>query len=191
MVNMYSLNNIGRICVYVSFCVVLCDSQCTCTKTLTDNLEEIQSIANKIDRLRNPSSFCEKKNTVSFTVVLNQNHPLAADEKVPYNNVLSNLGNGYDVHSRMFTSPISGLYSVSVSLMGNPDNNIHLKLMKNGSELVRLWTQSGRHELASHTLNIPLKKNDQLWVQQASGSILWYTEPYNMFSAALISEEPF
>ena len=125
---------------------------------------------------------------IAFTAVMTISYSLGSGEKVPYNNVISNIGLGYDVTNRIFTAPTSGIYTVSVSMMAKPTNSVHLKLMKDGNEIVRLWTQKDRYELSSQTVNIPLYKGSQIWVQQLSRSILHNSEPYNVFSAALIAE---
>ena len=78
--------------------------------------------------------------------------------------------------------------------MGDPNHGIHVQLVKNGIELVRLWTGgAASYELASHTLNINLAQNDKIWVQNKDGGnpILYASENFNMFSAVLLHEGHF
>ena len=111
-----------------------------------------------------------------------------------YDKILTNIGNAYDATSGIFLVPVSGIYSLSASLMGDPNHGIHVQLVKNGIELVRLWTGgAASYELASHTLNINLAQNDKIWVQNRDSGdpIVYATENYNMFSAVLLHEGHF
>lgn len=76
-------------------------------------------------------------------------------------------------------------------MMGDPSNHIHLLLVLNSNELVRLYTAgNGRYELSSQTINVLLSKNDKVWVQRrkGSGSKIYGGERFNVFSGILLYE---
>lgn len=76
--------------------------------------------------------------------------------------------------------------------MGDPHNGIHLQLVQNGKELVRLWTGGGdSYELASHTINVRLDKHDRIWVQNLHQASVYASEKYNIFSGVLLFEGQF
>ncbi|CAG2239489.1 C1QL [Mytilus edulis] len=114
------------------------------------------------------------------------NGPISFDKEI------ANVGNSYNPSTGKFTAPVSGLYSISVSIMGLHGNSIHVAIRKNGQELARLWTHGeGRGEVASHTLNLPLKRGDQMWASGSPGKKIYVGEPYNVFSGILIASGKF
>ena len=127
---------------------------------------------------------------VAFTAILSKSISLGGNQVIRYDNVITNVGKAYTSSTGIFLVPLSGIYALSVSMMGHPDNGIHLQLVRNGTELVRLWTGGAkRYELASHTINVDLTRGDSVWVQRKDGAVakIYGGEPYNIFSAALLS----
>ena len=127
---------------------------------------------------------------VAFTAILSKDISLGSKQVIRYDNVITNVGKAYTPSTGIFLVPLSGIYTLSVSMMGHPHNGIHLQLVRNGSELVRLWTGgAGSHELASHTINVELTRGDRVWVQRMdnTGANIYGSETYNIFSAALLS----
>lgn len=136
----------------------------------------------------------QPNHVIAFTALLSHGVTLGAQQTIRYDKILTNVGNAYDATSGIFLVPVSGIYSLSASLMGDPNHGIHVQLVKNGVELVRLWTGgAASYELASHTLNINLAQNDKIWVQNrdSGNPILYASENYNMFSAVLLHEGHF
>lgn len=128
----------------------------------------------------------------AFTAILSRSVSLGEEEIIRYDNVLTNIGNAYHSATGIFTVTTSGLYSLSASMMGDPSNHIHLLLVLNNNELVRLYTagKRGRHEISSQTINVLLSKNDKVWVQhmKGSGSNIYGAERFNVFSGVLLYE---
>ncbi|KAK3090389.1 hypothetical protein FSP39_011452 [Pinctada imbricata] len=114
---------------------------------------------------------------------------LGSEQVLIYNKVLLNVGNGYNLRSGHFVAPVSGIYSASVSLMGYYTNSVYLQLVKDGKELVRLWTNKGRHELGAQTIAVQLRKNEAVWVRllKSIGGKIYGSEPYNTFSVVLVA----
>jgi len=116
---------------------------------------------------------------------------LGEEEIIRYDNVLTNIGNAYHSGTGIFTVKTSGLYSLTASMMGDSSNYIHLLLVLNSNELVRLYTAGEKkYELASQTINVLLSKNDKVWVQRkkGSGSKIYGGERFNVFSGVLLYE---
>jgi len=127
---------------------------------------------------------------VAFTAILSKDISLHKKGVVKYDKVITNVGRAYNPSTGIFLVPLSGVYTLSVSMMGQPTNKIHLQLLRNGNELVRLYTSgAGRHLLASHTINVELAYGDLVWVQRwvSEGNQLYGKGPYNVFSAAFLS----
>ena len=125
----------------------------------------------------------------AFLALLDHDINLAPSQIVRYNSVVTNDGNAYDASTGIFEAPINGVYGISAGVMSST-TYIHLQLMLNGHELVRLWTHgSGQRELAAQTVYVHLKQHDRLWIQSIETSNLYGGEKFNIFSAALISKD--
>lgn len=127
---------------------------------------------------------------VAFTAILSKGISLGSKQVIRYDKTITNFGKAYTPSTGIFLVPLSGIYTLSVSMMGHHQNAIHLQLVRNGNELVRLWTRgANRHELASQTINVELTRGDRVWVQRKdnTGTNIYGDEPFNIFSAALLS----
>ncbi|XP_071136655.1 cerebellin-1-like [Mytilus edulis] len=159
------------------------------TNRLNEKDAQIMNLTNQLKSLRlsgHPSQ------VVAFTALLNHSITAGAQQIIRYDTTLTNTGNAYDSTSGIFEVPVSGIYSLSASLMGDPHNGIHLQLVQNGKELVRLWTGGGdSYELASHTINVRLDKHDRIWVQNLHQASVYASEKYNIFSGVLLFEGQF
>lgn len=170
------------------------DAKHCCYRTLDDAMNEIEDLAGRLDRLRKKSYGCKGnilEHPTAFTALSTFTSGLP-NGPIPFDKVIANVGNSYNPSTGIFTAPVSGLYSISVSIMGLHGNSIHVKIRKNGQELARLWTHGGgRGEVASHTLNLPLKHGDQMWASGTPGRKIYAKEPYNVFSGMLIASGKF
>jgi hypothetical protein len=77
---------------------------------------------------------------VTFTALLSKSISLGSKQVIRYDKTITNVGKVYTPSTGIFLVPLSGIYTLSVSMMGHPHNGIHLQLVRNGNELVRLWT---------------------------------------------------
>lgn len=123
---------------------------------------------------------------VAFTASTTYKDPLP-NGPIQYDNVVARIGTAYDPTTGIFTAHVPGLYSFSVSLMGLYTDTVYAMLYKNGVSPVRLYTRGqSTHEVASNTVYFKLSKGDRVWVQGTAGKKLYASEPFNVFSGALI-----
>ncbi|KAK3107425.1 hypothetical protein FSP39_014298, partial [Pinctada imbricata] len=117
------------------------------------------------------------------------NKQLGNNEAVKYNQVIENLGNGYSPSTGKFTAPVTGIYSISVTMMSARTNFMHLRIMKNSQFLTALFSNKETYPQASTTLNVFLKKGDTAWVQRQTGRVLeaHMNGRFNVFSGVLIT----
>ncbi|KAK3106699.1 hypothetical protein FSP39_025418, partial [Pinctada imbricata] len=113
-------------------------------------------------------------------------------DAVKYDKVLENIGSGYDLSTGKFTAPVSGIYAISVSMMSETANPVHLGIMKNSQLLTVLFSNSKTYPHASSTLNLSLEDGDTVWARCLTGSVLHVNTnwPYNIFSGVLITQFP-
>ena len=73
-------------------------------------------------------------------------------ETVVFENVLLNLGGGYDATTGVFTCPMDGVYIFSTSIMTisgshTEQTRVHVDIMKNGAEIAAAYANGGSGEM--------------------------------------------
>ncbi|XP_006823159.1 complement C1q-like protein 4 [Saccoglossus kowalevskii] len=104
---------------------------------------------------------------------------------VVFDHVITNLGNGYDENTGIFTCPVSGTYFFTFNGLKNYGKNLHLKLMKNRVEIVSAHSGQGLGSLGpselQHTGNdviIHCDEGDGVWIWLSYSD----SNPYQLFS---------
>ena len=124
-----------------------------------------------------PSLFSDHK-LVGFSVYLKnrvENGQLIS--AVKFEHVITNTGNGYDVHTGLFTAPAAGLYSFSAR-MSSPKSS-QWYIMWNGETVAYLFT-TGSHEKwesCSESVSLKLTAGDKVWID-GKGTFEGY-EPFH------------
>ena len=117
----------------------------------------------------------------------------ATGEKIVFPYLISNVGDGYDVSTGIFTAPFDGVYLFTCFLASHTDE-IKADLVVNGMPKVGIpaIATSGSHGhfgAAGNDLPVALVSGDRVWIQYVAGSVIWtYSRaPYSTFSGYLIA----
>ena len=114
---------------------------------------------------------------VAFTAVLSKNTQLSRNnEIVVYDKVFTNVGKSYDPAKGTFTVRTAGIYGISVSMMGASRRGGHVEFVKNGDELVTLYSGASGYDVAPHTLNLALSNRDRLRVRRYTANYIHNVE---------------
>ncbi|CAL8373763.1 unnamed protein product [Boreogadus saida] len=129
---------------------------------------------------------------VGFTAALGHSlGPVPIDIKVKYQEIISNMGKGYNPATGIFTAPVSGMYYFSYTMYNDvaPTPKAFMSLMKNGQRIVSTWDTKGddSNDSATNAAVLQLKAGDQVY------TILYETHQiyddganYNTFSGFLL-----
>ena len=123
----------------------------------------------------------------SFTKHVN----LANNEVVKFDKVWTNIGNGYDSSSGVFTAPRGGVYQFSCSAMTAYDKILRLHLMKNDQRTVSLYPGQSGYNTGTLSMVLELKKGDRVYIKQGGREKSLYSESgsnFCMFSGYFISQ---
>ena len=124
----------------------------------------------------------------SFTKHVN----LANNEVVKFDKVWTNIGNGYDSSSGVFTVPRGGVYQFSCSAMTYSGKTLRLHLMKNDQRTVSLYPGDSGYNMGTLSMVLELKKGDRVYIKHpATSEKSLYSESeynYSMFSGYFISQ---
>ena len=88
-------------------------------------------------RLSNPA--------IGFSAGVSKDIYLGEREFVKYDNVLTNIGNGYDILSGHFKAPIQGLNVFSCTVMAEDKGDLSVVLMKNGQRVSNVYSPSANY----------------------------------------------
>uniref|UniRef100_A0A8W8LMR5 C1q domain-containing protein n=1 Tax=Magallana gigas TaxID=29159 RepID=A0A8W8LMR5_MAGGI len=124
---------------------------------------------------------------IAFSAVLSTNTHLGNDDAIKYDNVLTNLGNGYDKWCGHFVVPRKGVYVFSCSVMATNPNHITVGIIKNGKTILGVASQRG-WESSSRIVILSMDKGDRVWVRRLAHDRNIMAN-YNSFSGYLISTE--
>jgi len=133
-----------------------------------------------------------KNEIPAFGASFTKNVNLANNEVVKFDKVWTNIGNGYDSSSGVFTAPRGGVYQFSCSAMAYFGKTLRLHLMKNDQQTVSLYPGNVGHNMGTLSMVLELKKGDRVYIKHpASGGNSFYSESgsnFSMFSGYFISQ---
>ncbi|XP_045210959.2 C1q-related factor-like [Mercenaria mercenaria] len=142
-----------------------------------------------ISRLRR-----ENEVTVAFFSGLSTSVQHAGEnQNVVFDNVETNLGNGYNSHHGVFTAPVAGVYVFSTSIMTNSGRKI-CEIVVNGVRKAQVYTHGdGHYDHGTQTLIVHLKKGDDVAIQivehNLDSTIHGEVPPYTTFSGFLLQQD--
>ena len=75
--------------------------------------------------------------TVAFSVALQGDYSPSDNEQIPYNYVITNVGDGYVIEHHEFVCPVDGVYAFHGNVHTSDGTHCNLKIMKNGVQVGR------------------------------------------------------
>ena len=106
-----------------------------------------------------------------------------------FDTVITNVGQGYDTHTGIFTAPVPGTYLFFLNLMSSNDHgSIWAAIDKHGEMIGSVWAGgSGDHDdQGSSLVTTHMNAGDQVWVRQNAGSSAVQGAFWTVFSGSLI-----
>ena len=99
----------------------------------------------------------------------------------------TNIGNGYDPSTGVFTAPEPGVYALSANFIkGNINYVVELNLMKNNDVIARGHADASKWSSGSIQVIISLKKGDQISIRQPRHMAVVVGKKYSMFTGHMI-----
>ncbi|VDI23131.1 Hypothetical predicted protein [Mytilus galloprovincialis] len=153
------------------------------------NNKEFEDLMNIMKKITYQSEKGQTYQKPAFLATLNPRlmELTSSNSVVKFDNIITNIGSGYNAKSGVFTAPREGTYTFAVNYVHSGKKEwLELDLMKNNSLVVRGNAAFDPHTSGSILAILELKKGDRISVIQprASGTILG--ERYSMFSGHLI-----
>uniref|UniRef100_A0A8C5B4T5 C1q domain-containing protein n=1 Tax=Gadus morhua TaxID=8049 RepID=A0A8C5B4T5_GADMO len=128
---------------------------------------------------------------MAFTAALGHSlGPVHIDLTVKYPLIISNIGNGYNPATGIFTARVSGMYYFRYTMFNNlgSRSNSVMSLMKNSQRMVSTWDTSGSddNDTATNAAVLQLEEGDNVYTRlYANRQIYDDGANYNTFSGFL------
>lgn len=105
-----------------------------------------------------------------------------------FNQVISNIGNGYNNCTGVFSAPTTGTYVFYASAVEHNKQNLQLDIVLNSVPKVRLMGYlSAAYQTGTNMVVLPLKRGDKVWVRHSYGTGYWtHNVPLTTFSGFMI-----
>ncbi|XP_045183816.2 complement C1q-like protein 4 [Mercenaria mercenaria] len=145
-----------------------------CTKGEPVDSEEFDQLQDTVSLLqRKLDHYVSMNMPIAFTAGLSRTiQNMGTKQIIVFNNVFTNVGNGYNPYSGHFTAPVRGVYAFFLVITNIPGYSCSVQLLRNGQFIGSLLAHSkeNRNFLTSTlAVTAKLKKGDRVWVQNAYG----------------------
>ncbi|XP_071128082.1 complement C1q tumor necrosis factor-related protein 3-like isoform X1 [Mytilus edulis] len=118
----------------------------------------------------------------TFFATLTKTVSLGSNAVLKFDRVVTNIGNGYDPKSGVFTVGKSGLYEFAANFISNGDNWLELNLMKNSDFIVKGHSAKAHGTAGSLQAILEVKKGDQIYLRNPRSYGALHGDNYAMFS---------
>ncbi|XP_061167442.1 heavy metal-binding protein HIP-like [Saccostrea echinata] len=144
-----------------------------------DSIQETpQQIVNKYNNYRticnglgyqNLSCKTDKKGTVAFQTTLSKYlENMGNEQRVIFDKVTLNEGNGYDKKTGVFTAPDEGVYKFSWTIMTKGGKYFISEIIHDGKKIARNYAD-GRgltgYDMSTTNAIVKMKKGDKVWIR--------------------------
>lgn len=130
-----------------------------------------------------------KRHIVAFSAYrTSQQYISSNDETFKFDNEWTNIGNGYDPSTGIFTAPHPGVYHFSAVAVSVNDKTLYLKLLHNNKRTSGSWVTGRGYKTGTMDVVFNLQKSDTVSVGAANGYAMYSdSNIYATFSGYLIA----
>nr|XP_034332654.1 uncharacterized protein LOC117691211 [Crassostrea gigas] len=154
-----------------------------------DHLKLSASVSSlELFRNNQTSIKCDPKQEVAFTAAVTSLSTTWNSGTLMFDVVITNVGNGYNPRSGVFTSPGKGTYVFYVSALEYLQQYLGLEIVLNNVPKVRLIGESAAaYQTGTNMVVLNLQKGDSVWVRHHHGKGYYsHSIPVTTFSGFLL-----
>ncbi|KAF7198799.1 complement C1q subcomponent subunit B-like [Nothobranchius furzeri] len=131
----------------------------------------------RVDKLEQDNDVLAKSR-VAFSAGLSSNMewettgPFDVDTVLKFQRVVTNIGNGYDPETGIFTAPVKGLYFVHLTGMAGSSGELNAGVKKDTENMFSIYQKSGTQASASNAMTLALEPGNRLSVHLWTGNTI-------------------
>lgn len=206
---MFKACKLGPVTLLCAFYLLTCSTQVTASDAVrrkrSDDVDLaalqtlVQQQASSIQQLQSqmtalkaaqPATFAPVAFSVRFNADAENGLPLSAQAVLHFDQIITNVGNGFSTVTGMFTAPFAGVYSFYISFMSvNGAGHTRVAIVRQGA-YVDLAFAAGHedYDRGSTQVVIHLAKGEQVWARLETGPAVRGGE-YTVFTGFLVQAE--
>ncbi|XP_019751739.1 complement C1q tumor necrosis factor-related protein 3-like [Hippocampus comes] len=151
----------------------------------------LYQVAARVDKLEKDAAEAAKA-PVSFAAALVATQewthlgPFNTDTTLVFKNVITNVGNGYDSNTGIFTAPVRGLYFIVFNGNVGKSGSLNAAVIKNGINMFAIYDTQGTFSSATNGMPLVLEEGDKLWVTLWANQSIFDQSRLSTFSGFLL-----
>lgn len=124
---------------------------------------------------------------VAFSAYRTGSQSLTSGTKVLFNQVWTNVGNGYETSTGIFTAPRAGLYHITAVVMSLNGKTLFLTLYHNKVATAGSYVTGRSYETGTFDVIFSLQKGDEVYISGRGGYTLYSnSNTYVTFSGHIV-----
>ena len=120
-------------------------------------------------------------------MALDGHYSPVTDEKIPYNYVITNIGNGYITQRDAFICPQAGLYVFYASVLATSDSACRLDFFKDEEMIGSIYSRDSPSIPGSNMFLLELQEADTVSMRAGNACTILGSDNYNTFSGFKIN----
>lgn len=118
----------------------------------------------------------KKQDPIAFSAYRTSSQSVSKNEKVKFDNVWTNFGNGYDPNTGIFAAPRAGLYHITAVIQSTSRSNFYPRLYHNKVQVSGSYITGDGYKTGTFDVVFRLQKADKVYIAGHS------TYTYTMYS---------
>ncbi|XP_071160544.1 complement C1q-like protein 3 [Mytilus edulis] len=133
---------------------------------------------------------CLSRNKIpAFSSMLTKPQSLGTNDAIKFDKIVTNIRNGYNPTTGIFTAPLAGVYQFSYTVFTGDGKYLIVYLSLNNIKQQSTWLLGSRHKTGTNNIVLNLKKGDQVAVKsRGSYTVHSDSDLYCSFSGYLIAQ---
>ncbi|XP_071136742.1 uncharacterized protein [Mytilus edulis] len=120
----------------------------------------------------------KKRDPVAFSAYRTSSQSVPANTKVKFDQVWTNVGNGYDSKTGVFTVPRTGLYHITAVILTPSGTNFYPRLYHNKVHVSGSYLTSHGYQTGTFDVVLGLQKGDQVYIAGHSSTFTIYSDSF-------------